>query len=69
MGTAKDDLRKSIIQESLNSLSSPDRRSGGGITQNAFETEKVFLLHDVLLNVNFSLRWEEIFLNHPRSAQ
>lgn len=42
MGTAKDDYRKSIIQESLNSLSSPERKpTKAGALQNAFETEKV----------------------------
>jgi hypothetical protein len=54
MGTAKDDMRKAIIQESLNNLDSPERSHSKRIGQaspNMFETEKVKLLHFMPLNL------------------
>jgi hypothetical protein len=44
MGTAKDNMRRAIIQESLNNLDSPERTHSKKIGQgipNIFETEKV----------------------------
>lgn len=45
MGTAKDDVRKAIIQESLNTLESPDKKlvpkKNTNYNSNMFETEKV----------------------------
>ena len=41
MGTAKDDVRKAIIQESLNTLESPEKKPITKYNGNMFETEKV----------------------------
>lgn len=45
MGTAKDDVRKAIIQESLNTLESPDKKitpkKNANYNSNMFETEKM----------------------------
>lgn len=64
MGTAKDDIRKAIIQESLNNLDSPERNYGKKIGSNGlniFETEKV---GDLFFSLSNYSRLERILQNH-----
>lgn len=67
MGTAKDDMRRAIIQESLNNLDSPERsqhKKIGQIVPNIFETEKVdeqCSLRSLPQELLLILGWKELF--------
>lgn len=58
MGTAKDDVRRAIIQESLNTLESPDKKitpkKNANYNSNMFETEKVSIFYYLLFYFPFN---------------